>query len=69
MTDRPISRGPDGRTLSPAEVATLLREMIGQHLDGGYDDCTAWHDARRGHFRPLRRSDPQPGDVPAAADC
>ena len=44
MTDRPIFRGPDGRTLSPDEVAALLREMVGQRLPGGCDDCTAEHE-------------------------
>jgi hypothetical protein len=44
MTSGPVFRGPDGRTLSPEEVANLLRALIGERLDGGCDDCTAWHE-------------------------
>jgi hypothetical protein len=45
MTNGPVFRGPDGRTLSPDEVATHLRELVGQQLPGGCEDCaTSWHE-------------------------
>jgi hypothetical protein len=44
MTNGPVFRGPDGRPLPTEEVAKLLRALVGERLDGGCDDCTAWHE-------------------------
>jgi hypothetical protein len=32
------------RPLTPDDVATRLRKLIGQRLPGGCDDCTAHHE-------------------------